>query len=136
MAEQMLLRLVCHGEISMEELVAESISPEDFQSELTHEIVEIVFLIWREEGKLKREELLFVIKDEKLKEMVSNFFCMEIIGEDIQRVFQDCVAKLNSRKLGNKLNLLQNQIKSRQHDDPELDLLLKEYLEIKKKNLI
>lgn len=136
MAEQMLLRLLCHGDISMEELAAESIAPEDFQSELIHEIAKIVFLMWREEGKLKREELLFAIKDEKLKEMVSNFFCMEIISEDIEREFQDCVAKLNSRKLGNKLNLLQNQIKSRQHDDPELNLLLKEYSEIKKKNLV
>ena len=92
--------------------------------------------MWREEGKLKREELLIAIKDDKLKEMGSNFFCMEIISEDIEREFQDCVAKLNSRKLGNKLNLLQNLIKSRQHDDPELNLLLKEYSEIKKKNLV
>jgi len=136
MAEKMLLRLLCHGEISMEELVAESIAPEDFQSESIHEMAKIVFFMWQEEGKLKREELLFAIKDEKLKEMASNFFCTEITSEDIQREFQDCVAKLNSRKLSNKLNLIQKQIKLRKEDDPDLNLLLREYLEIKKKNFV
>ena len=79
------------------------------------------------------EELIFALKDEKLRGIVSGFLFEEMDHGDINKEFQDYVTKIKSRELIKKLHYLQNEIKSRPHNDPQINMLLKEYSEIKKK---
>ncbi|MGA1874872.1 MAG: DNA primase [bacterium] len=132
-AERVLLGLICRGDIDLKELISASLGPEDFQSARLGEIAEIIFSMWREKGEVSTEELLLALRDEKLKEMVSGFLCLDNSHEDVQRIFHDCVFRLKNRKLMEKLHLLQNEIRSKLHNDPEVNVLLREYSEIKQK---
>ena len=132
-AERMLIGLICRGEVSMEDVIAKSILDHDFQSEPIREIAEAAFSLWRERRRMSPEELIFALKDEKLKGIVSGFLFEEMDHGDITKEFQDCVAKIKSRELIKKLHYLQHEIKSRPHNDPQINMLLKEYSKIKKK---
>lgn len=136
MAERMLMGLICRGNISMEDVIAQSVIDHDFQSESMKEIAQAAYSLWRERGKFSAEELIFSLKDEKLKGVVSGFLFEEAQHEDIHKVFQDCVARIKSRELTKKLQSLHNEIKSKPQNDPEINMLLKEYSEIKKKIII
>lgn len=132
-AERMLIGLICRGDVSMEDVIAKSIFDHDFQSEPMREIAKAAFSLWREKRRLRPEELIFALRDEKLRGIVSGFLFEEIDHGDINKEFRDCVAKIKSRELIKKLHYLQNEIKSRPHNDPQINMLLKEYSEIKKK---
>jgi len=135
-AERMLMGLICRGHVSMDEVLAESINESDFQSESMREIAQVVYSLWRDRKRLVSEELILALKDEKLKGVVSGFLFEEVNYEDTQRVFQDCVAKIKSRELTRKLQSLHHEIKSRSENDSEINRLLKEYSEIKKRIII
>lgn len=132
-AEQMLIRLLCRGDITIEAMDAASITIEDFRSDLMREIAKAIFSFWQKEKRLRIEELLFSLKDEKLKEMITSFICLEMVDENIQEVYKDCVARLKSRNQIKKLEVLQNEIINTSANDPELDKLLVKYLEIRKR---
>jgi len=132
-AERMLIGLICRGDVSMEDVIAKSILDHDFQSEPMREIAETAFSLWREKRRMMPEELIFALKDEKLRGIVSGFLFEEMDHGDINKEFQDYVTKIKSRELIKKLHYLQNEIKSRPHNDPQINMLLKEYSEIKKK---
>lgn len=135
-AERMLMGLICRGNVSMEDVVAQSISDHDFQSESMKDIAQAVFSLWRERGKLSPEELILSLKDEKLKGAVSGFLFEEAQHEDINKIFHDCVAKIKSRELVRKLQSLHDEIQAKPQNDPKINMLLKEYSEIKKKIII
>ncbi|MEW5800747.1 MAG: DNA primase [bacterium] len=135
-AERMLLGLICRGDVPMEDVIEKSILDNDFQSEPMKQIAKEVFSLWRERGRIRPEELIFALKDEKLKGVISGFLFEEVDHGDISKEFHDCVAKIKSRDLIKKLQYLHDEIKSKPHNDPQINVLLKEYSEIKKKIMI
>ena len=135
-AEKVVLSLLLKEEIAIDENFIKILTPENFQFEGLREIARVVLPIFQKGRRVNIEELLFIIKDEKLKEVVSSLLYEDIVHGDAKQVFQDCLNRLIKYRSDKKLVALQNEIWSKQQDDPSIDLLMKEYLEIKKKPVI
>lgn len=135
--EKLLIKLMLE-ESGLIDQVRLALEPADFQNELAHKIVSVLFDLASQGKAVNAGTLTQHFGDESiLKVVCESAFLPEISSEDKEKVVNDCIQRLKNEKIKFKRLYLHDQIKSAQHsgDEERLSSLMQEFhLLIKKDN--
>jgi DNA primase len=103
-AEEILIHLMLKDE-EIGRGLKDRIEPRDFTDPLFQRVVERIFKMLDEQGKLDTGALLRE-EDEELKNLISHYAVLDMVYEDPEKSFQDCVEVIKQKDPEKKMKLL------------------------------
>jgi len=139
--EKMLLKLVLDDTKITKDL-KEFINPTDLQDKRLQKILELVFSLGESETKLKPNQIISYLDDEKSVKIISELTSEETLtfkSEDRNAILQDCIKRIQSNSINLKCQNMHTKIKDAQTsgDSAGVNRLMEEFnLLIKKRGKI
>lgn len=115
-AERMLIKLVL-DDLNITRILREFINPTDLQDQRLQKILDLVFNLQDTHSKLKPNQIISYLDDEKSIKLVSELTSEETLSfknEDRNDILQDCIKRIKSNSINLQCQNLHSRIKDAQ----------------------